>query len=348
MTRVVQEGSKVFIPNIPRISWDSGEMCEFASAMVRCVSCLGKQISYHSVMGHSGVAFRFVLNRNIWDPKSYRIRNFTQNPNEPIHRACVAAGYAIDVFERGEFTEDRRRITNCIDKGIPVLAFGVVGPSDCVLICGYDGDVLLGWSTFQDIPDDHDIPHDILGYFRKPGWHENTRGYLILGSQSDSTQHRRIYLDALELAYRVIETPVLGDRICGLNALERWSQIISDDAHFSVDEEKMRWRYLCFTLATTMLIDQHSVVPFLEEVSSAIPEIRKQLMPVSEYYRLNSKLIEQARNLIADDFSPNAINQFNSSNARKEYAELIHEICMNTRMAAYGIRTGIDCIIDVD
>ena len=97
------------------------------------------------------------------------------------------------------------------------MAFGVVGPSDCVLICGYDGDVLLGWSTFQDIPDDHDIPHDILGYFRKPNWHENTRGYLILGKQFDSTQHRRIYRDALELAYRVIVTSVLGDRIVSVN-----------------------------------------------------------------------------------------------------------------------------------
>jgi len=33
-----------------------------------------------------------------------------------------------------------------IDRGIPVLAFPVVGPSDCCIITGYDegGEVLLG------------------------------------------------------------------------------------------------------------------------------------------------------------------------------------------------------------
>ena len=175
MARVEKEGSKVYIPDVPRISWDTGEMCEFASAIIRSIGYLGNQLSYHSVMGFTGAAFRFVLNRDLWDPRAYRIRNFTENPNEPIHRACIAAGYAADVYERGEFAVDCRRIANSIDKGVPVLAFGVVGPSDCVLICGYDGDVLLGWSTFQDIIDDHDIPHDALGYFRKPAWHETTR-----------------------------------------------------------------------------------------------------------------------------------------------------------------------------
>ena len=58
-----------------------------------------------------------------------------------------------------------QRIMDSINRGIPVLAFGVVGPSDCCIITGYDqgGDVLLGWSTYQDIPEDHNIPHDVTG-----------------------------------------------------------------------------------------------------------------------------------------------------------------------------------------
>ena len=80
-----------------------------------------------------------------------------------------------------------------INRGIPVLAFGVVGPSDCCIITGYDqgGDVLLGWSTYQDIPEDHNIPHDVTGYFGKPGWHENIPGYILIGAKGERCPGRK-------------------------------------------------------------------------------------------------------------------------------------------------------------
>ncbi len=65
----------------------------------------------------------------------------------------------------------------------------MVGPSDCAILTGYDedGDILLGWSTYQDIPDDHDIPHDATGYFRKPGWHTNTPATILIGEKLPQT-----------------------------------------------------------------------------------------------------------------------------------------------------------------
>jgi len=301
---------------------------------------LDEPINYHSVMGISGAAFRFVLARDIWYPGNYGIQNFTEKPDEPIHRALAAAGRRADVHECRSSDDDRKRIMSSIDKGIPVLAFGAVGPSDCVLVTGYDddGDVLLGWSTYQDIPDDHDIPHDPLGYFRKPDWHANTRGYVILGDKHQPIEPRRIYRDSLELAHRVITTPALGDRTCGLKALGTWSEAMGDDANIPVDDETMGWRYLGYGVNTMMLTDQLSAVPFLKEAASALPEISDLLNPAVQAYELNTETIQQAKALIADDFSPRAIGRFRDSTVRKEYAELMMEICRNTEKAAHVMK----------
>jgi len=47
------------------------------------------------------------------------------------------------------------------------------------------------WSTYQDIPDDHDIPHDATGYFRKPGWHERLDDYILIGAKKKRPLNER-------------------------------------------------------------------------------------------------------------------------------------------------------------
>ena len=75
MSAVIKEGAKVFIPGVRKISWDTGEMCEFASALISALSCLGENVPYPYVMGTSGATFRFTLNpgrvgpRELWDKK---------------------------------------------------------------------------------------------------------------------------------------------------------------------------------------------------------------------------------------------------------------------------------------
>jgi hypothetical protein len=132
----------------------------------------------------------------------------------PAYRKPLSSGNATDSRHK---SEDLARITVSIDRGVPVLAFGVVGPSDCCVISGYDeaGEVLLGWSTYQDIPDDHKIPHDPTGYFRKPNWHESLDGYMLIGEKMAPLPRRVIYLDALRWAVKLARTPQMGTRCTG-------------------------------------------------------------------------------------------------------------------------------------
>jgi hypothetical protein len=173
MATVTREGDKVYIPGVRRLNWDTGEFCEFASALRAALEAAGADISYGQIMGLSGAAFRFSLAADVWNPGSYGVRNLDPDPYAVVHRTLPMLGYAYTLCERGDLATDTGRIVASIDRGLPVPAFGVVGPADCSVVAGYDesGRVLLGWSTYQDIPDDHDVPPDPTGYFRQPDWH---------------------------------------------------------------------------------------------------------------------------------------------------------------------------------
>jgi hypothetical protein len=223
---VRRDNGKVYIKDVRKISWDTGEMCEFASALVSALNSLGEDIPYLYVMGTSGVAFRFTLNPGEWDFGNYSIRNITPDTYAPIRRAFTAAGYAYTFCEPGSFQDDAAKIMDSIDQGIPVLAYPVVGPSDCCIITGYDegGQVLLGWSTYQNIPDDHNLPHDVTGYFRKPGWHEHLPGYILIGAKVDRPPLRAIYLDTLEWAVHLMRMLKMSRKVSGLRALRTWAE----------------------------------------------------------------------------------------------------------------------------
>ena len=341
MIETVDNESRSVIPNLPKMSWDSGEMCEFASAFTRAARCLGVNADYESVTGMSGAAFRFVLDESIWNPGNYWIQNFTADPVEPVVAVCRSYGLQHQTMTRSTFEQDRNAICSSITKGIPVIAFGVVGPSDAVLITGFDndGDVLLGWSTFQDIPDDHNEPHDRTGYFRKSEWHGNLRGYLLLTEETQPVNRREIALDAITRIVRIIETPQLPGRIAGSRALAAWMGILTDVTNFEADPGTLAWRYLCFSTNTTMLLDQKCAPLFLDSLASDLPEYEKAIQSASHLYRLNRETIQKAHATISDNFSSEAQQNFRSSSVRAQYVDLIRDVYERTLQASVYLKT---------
>jgi hypothetical protein len=323
-------GQKVYIEGVRRISWDTGEMCEFASALVSALQCLGEHVPYYFVMGASGAAFRFTLTPGEWDFGNYSIRNLSPDPQEPMRRAIAAAGYAYTLWDSGARSDDTARIMASIDRGLPVLAYQVVGPSDCCIITGYDegGDVLLGWSTYQDIPDDHDIPHDATGYFRKPGWHDNLRGYILLGAAQAPRSLRSIYLDALGWAVQLLLAPRLGHKYTGLAALSAWADEMTQEEYFPQgDEQVLGQRYVSTAINMTMLRDHCLAEPFLREALTAAPEWGPALSPAADCYRAVQQLRGSMDDLVNDNFSAPAMQAIGDPAIRREYADGIRQIC---------------------
>lgn len=329
MTIVRKEGNKVYIEGVRRISWATGEMCEFALALTVSMECMGEDIPYHFVMGASGVAFRFVLFPDRWEESNYYIIHLAADKYEPIRRAFEAVGYEFTIFERSSEEDDLARIMASIDRGIPIIAFGVVGPSDCSIITGYDdgGEVLLGWSTYQDIPHDHNIPHDPTGYFRKPNWHENTRGFILIGSKVERPPLRQIYIDALKWAVKVVRTPKVIDRDTGLEAYKIWANEMTQEKYFPVGDMQVIFQRYLSTLCNLMMIDDHrSAVEFLRQVAEDERDLAPDLLAAADCYDEACKLKDDLNDLVRGDFSEEAQKRLADPEIRNKYARIILQI----------------------
>jgi hypothetical protein len=337
MPTVKREGSKVYIEGVRRLSWDTGEMCEFASALVAALEVLGERVAYPFVMGTSGAAFRFTLDPGAWNFGNYGIRNIAADPYAAMRRALDATGYTYSIHEQGSRNEDLARIVASLERGAPVLAYPVVGPSDCCILTGYDegGDVLLGWSTYQDIPDDHDIPHDSTGYFRKPGWHDNLVGYVILGDKHSPPPRRAVYGEALAWAVALLRTPMRPEHVTGLEGLRMWAAEMQDPQYFPEDDEDtLGWRYVSAAVNMTMLRDHCTADPFLTQMAMDEPEWATELDLAIACYAEVSRLRDEMDLVMGDNFSEAAMKAIGDAQARRTYAELILQIRLREAEAA--------------
>jgi hypothetical protein len=329
VSTVKKENSKVYIEGVRQVSWGTGEMCEFASSLLSAICTLGGCAPYHYILGASGVAFRFTLNPGEWDFTNYGIREVSADPYEPIRRAIQAAGYACTVCEASSKQADAATIMSSIDRGVPVLAFRVVGPSDCCIITGYDegGEVLLGWSTFQDIPDDHNIPHDVTGYFRKPGWHDNLPGYILIGAQVGRPPLHNVYLDAVKWAVHLMRTPRMGSKRTGFEGLSVWAEEMTQEQYFPAgDEQVLGQRYVSTTINITMLRDHCSAEPFLRQAAEEVLDFQPELWLAADCYRDVKHCREEMDDLISDNFSAKAMQAIADPEIRRAFAGKILQI----------------------
>jgi hypothetical protein len=340
MNNVKIDGEKVYIPDVRPVSWDTGEMCEFAASLVSALGSLGEPVAYDYVMGTSGVAFRFTLNPGEWDFANCSIQNIAPDQYAPIRRAFEAVGYACQIFTPGGFEEDFARIKDSIDRGVPVPAFQIVGPSDCSLITGYDegGQVLLGWSTYQNIPQDHNIPPDSTGYFRKPGWHENTTGYMLIGEKIAPPPLKTTYMEALRWGVSLMRMKSLGKKATGLEGLKVWADEMVDERYFPADNnDLLGWRYVSAAINMTMLRDHCTAEPFLQTALEAFPEFQPELGRTLDCYHEVKSIRAGMDAIMSDNFAEEALKAIALPDARRAYAGAILQVRDAEAEALYHI-----------
>lgn len=326
MHRVVREQSRAYIEGVRQVTWDTGEMCEFAACLVSAMDVLGAPVDYHRVMGLSGAAFRLTLHPDPWEPGSFSITSVVQDPYEPIRRVIEAIGRSFEIRAMSSEERDRACVMASIDQGVPVLAFGVVGPSDVSLITGYDEDaaVLLGWSTYQNIPDDHDVPPDITGYFRKPDWHANTRGYVVIGQPKHMQTADDVNAGALRFASRLVRQQAVRGMPAGLRAYEAWADAMLDDSRFTVGERgDLGGPYLGILCIEMMLDDRKSAAPFLRGIADAEPDLAADLIAAASCYDRTCALREDLRELLPEDFTDTAMVRLADPEMRRRFAGIV-------------------------
>ena len=160
--------SRKLIPNVEKLYENPAENYMFCSCMRSAMSALNENAGFDFMFfaGVTGDLFIQLKGRNKWQYNdSYS--SVCRNTQIPIRAAFDACGYEYEYVAKEAIKKDKaeyvKKIVDSIDKGLPVLSFGIVGPPICSIICGYDenGDVLIGWSQFTD-EHNHDIPTDLI------------------------------------------------------------------------------------------------------------------------------------------------------------------------------------------
>ncbi|HEY3289675.1 MAG TPA: hypothetical protein VGK87_06070 [Anaerolineae bacterium] len=200
--------------------------------------------TYSFLVGVSGIA-AFLSWGADWQGDNPAIHYMSAMPDGPYRRALDAIGYRWEwvLKETGRDNTERFRsqIRQSIDAGRPVIGFGVIGPPEPALITGYDddGDTLIGWSFFQNIPDfNRGVGFEPSGYFRKRDWFKDTECLVVLGERTALPDLKTTILSALKWMVDVAGQPsAYPARANGLDAYKAWASDVGRDDQFPPDSE---------------------------------------------------------------------------------------------------------------
>jgi len=218
--------------------------------------------TYAHLVGVSGAA-AFLSWKEGWHGDNVALFYMDADPGAVERHIFEAIGYAYEevMKEIGRDNEAvfRQRIIESIDRGMPVLAYGVIGPPEPSIITGYDegGDVLIGWNFFQNFPDFNagvEFEPRVAGqhgYFRKRDWFKDTENLLVIGERQPKPSLPEISRDALRWLVKVARTPMVRpepdapehyrQRHNGLAAYDAWADHLLRDAEWpAADEATLR------------------------------------------------------------------------------------------------------------
>ena len=230
-----------------------------------CKHCLARNpeckvlCTYAFLVGVSGVA-SFLSWKEGWHGDNVAPFYMSADAAAPERRIFRAIGYEHEwvIKEPGRDDEAlfRERIAESIARGMSVLGYGVVGPPEASIIAGYDegGDVLIGWSFFQGMPEFNQgvefepAPEgEPAGYFRKRDWFKDTECLLVVGGKVDKPSLEETCREALGWMLQVARTPMARpepdapewyrQRHNGLAAYEAWAAHLLRDGEWPAEDE---------------------------------------------------------------------------------------------------------------
>jgi len=191
---------------------------------------------YAWLMGLTGQAFSLVWEPG-WSPANGDVRWLAADPAEPLRRGLEAAGHEGSVFVRSarwpNEADLRRIIIAHLDERLPLVAIGLAGPPEASLITGYDaaGDVLLGWSFFQDMAEFNvGLSFEPSGPFRQRDWYSHLEALVAIGQRITApVPLGEAVREALRRGLEQIRTARIAGRPAGLAAYDAWSQALLED-----------------------------------------------------------------------------------------------------------------------
>lgn len=204
----------------------------------------------------------------------------------PIKAAFDACGYEYEYIQKEEIKNNMdkyiAKIKTSIDKGVPVLTFGIVGPPVCSIICGYDddGDVLMGWAQFQD----NNNRTEPNGYFRKRNGLEESQALIYFGPKkatpSPSESIRKSILNIPQLVSKKPKHNIL----FGKDAFEAWADSLLCHDYY-LNENMLDGPFdtygSCIVLIGT---NMHYIQSYLNRALELCPDMSEQIRKLKQAY----------------------------------------------------------------
>ena len=327
------------LEGIENIEWQKGSNC-FSGAVVACMKFLREPVAYDFVAGVSGVAFhaQWAWAEDNCDP-------MVTLGEALIRRTFRALGYEYAYVERFAQTADAasetawcERIIKNINAGLPVLAFGVVGPPECCVIAGYaeQGDVLLGRSYFYK---------DSQGYFRQAEWYEKCFGLIEIGQKIAAPLRAQIIRDTLEWAVELANTPDMNQRATGFAAYEVWAAALERDEDFPADDmDTLTLRCMASTNdGFCYLADMRRAASrFLRSIAGECGAAGEKLSAAVSCYEEEAHLLYDGWKMSPHSFAPEDERRKIADRAlRLKLARLVREAGKNNRAAIEHLRAAL-------
>jgi hypothetical protein len=310
--------------------------------------------TYAFFLGISGVA-SFLSWKPGWAGDNLEIMYMSDDPAAPFERAFRATGYDYRIVgvEDGRDNEAffRQQIMESIKKGRPVLAFGPVGPPESAIITGYDegGDVLIGWSFFQDVPGfNAGLEYEPSGQFRARNWFDYPPGFsfITIGEKKERPPLPETYRSALQWMLQVARTPItFGDRHNGLAAYAAWAEHLLRDEDFPDAEAVLRQRHEVHDAAVFLVAEARWYgSQFLLQASD--PDIlpycmAEDLMHAAASYAAEHNLMWEMWDLAGGNGNPDAFRRLADPTVRRKMIRVIEQARDKDELAAGHIERAL-------
>jgi hypothetical protein len=270
MQNTNQLSKRLVLDNVPRVNFfEGGQRCPediCLPSVLRaiteyiedpdygCYKCRSRapncpiSCTYTFFVGVTGAAF-FLSWKDGWQSDNVAPFYLDADAAAMEKHAFKALGYSFEWLMPDQRDQYILRIADSIKRGLPVISYGIIGPPEAGLITGYDegGDVILGWSFFQNI--NLGIEKEPSGYFRKRDWAKDVISLLIIGEKGPRPSLKETYRAALEFGLKVTRTSMVRPepnapewyqhRHNGLAAYTAWAQHLLRDEDFPIGDEAL-------------------------------------------------------------------------------------------------------------
>ncbi len=295
--------SRKLIPNVEKLYENGGENYMFCSCMRSAMKALNEnpEFDYAFFVGVTGDLF----SQTWWREPMWRYNDsyssVCHHTEEPIRAAFDACGYEYEYICEEEIKRNKakyiKRIVESIDKGYPVLTFGIVGPPICSIIFGYDenGDILIGWSQFTDEPKE-DNPSDLVAtenYFSKRNGLDESEGLIFFGKKKVTPTIADSLSKSLQAIPSLAFMKQTDELLFGEKAFEGWEASLLADEYFENEgmlSEPLDTYGSCMVLIGS---NMYAVQSYLDRALVLLPDMKEYIEQLKEAYLKQAQALDK-------------------------------------------------------